>query len=76
MSNVPHWLTFSIDGRYAYVAGRKGSDDVTDVIDAATYQRVTSLGPSEDLLEVDVAGGSVTAVGNQFGIGRRVPAPP
>src|SRR4029077_19677731 len=29
----PHWLTFSIDGRFAYVAGRKGADDPTDVVD-------------------------------------------
>jgi hypothetical protein len=70
VSNIPHWITFSIDGRFAYVAGRKGSQDVTDVIDAATYQRVGSLGPSEDLLEVDFAEGSIVAVGNQFGIGR------
>lgn len=73
VSNVPHWLTFSIDGRYAYVAGRKGAGDPTDVIDSATYQRVGSLGPSEDLLEVDFAAGSVAAVGNQFGIGRYAP---
>lgn len=51
-SHVPHWLTFSIDGRFAYVAGRKGSADLTDVIDVPTYQRVSSLEPSEDLLEV------------------------
>ena len=70
VSHVPHWITFSIDGRFAYVAGRKGSDDATDVIDAATYERVSSLGPSEDLLEVDFSSGSVVAVGNQFGIGR------
>jgi hypothetical protein len=70
VSNVSHWLTFSIDGRYAYVAGRKGAGDPTDVIDASTYQRVNVLGPSEDLLEVDFAAGSVAAVGNQFGIGR------
>jgi hypothetical protein len=70
VSHVPHWITFSIDGRFAYVAGRKGGEDVTDVIDVPTYQRVSSLGPSEDLLEVDFAGGSLMAVGNQFGIGR------
>jgi DNA-binding beta-propeller fold protein YncE len=70
VSNVPHWITFNIDGRYAYVAGRKGSDDVTDVIDASTYQRIDSLAASEDLLEVDFADGSLVAVGNQFGIGR------
>ena len=70
VSHVSHWLTFSIDGRFAYVAGRKGSDDVTDVIDVPTYQRVGSLKASEDLLEIDFAGGVVVAVGNQFGIGR------
>jgi DNA-binding beta-propeller fold protein YncE len=70
VSHVPHWVTFSIDGRFAYVAGRKGSEDLTDVIDVPTYQRVSSLGPSEDLLEVDFAGGSLVGVGNQFGIGR------
>jgi hypothetical protein len=71
VSNVPHWITFSIDGRYAYVAGRKDTEDATDVIDAATYHSVGSLGPSEDLLEVDFAAGTLTAVGNQFGIGRQ-----
>jgi DNA-binding beta-propeller fold protein YncE len=71
VSNVSHWLTFSIDGRFAYVAGRKGAGDPTDVVDVSTRQRVNTLGPSEDLLEVDVAAGSVVAVGNQFGIGRK-----
>jgi len=70
VSHVPHWITFNIDGRFAYVAGRKGSEDVTDVIDVPTYQRVSSLGPSEDLLEVDFADATLVAVGNQFGIGR------
>jgi hypothetical protein len=70
ISHVSHWLTFGIDGQFAYVAGRKGSGDVTDVVDAATYERVGSLSPSEDLLEVDFDGDSVAAVGNQFGIGR------
>jgi hypothetical protein len=76
VSHVPHWLTFSIDGRFVYVAGRKGSEDVTDVIDVPTYQRVSSLGPSEDLLEVDFSGGSPVAAGNQFGIGRITSPPP
>ena len=70
VSNVSHWLTFGIDGRYAYVAGRKGSADLTEVIDVPTYQRVGSLSPSEDLLEVDFVAGELVAVGNQFGLGR------
>jgi DNA-binding beta-propeller fold protein YncE len=67
----PHWVTFGIDGRFAYVAGRKGTTDPTDVLDARTYQRVGELSGSEDLLEVDVRAGVVVAVGNQFGVGRR-----
>jgi hypothetical protein len=69
----PHWVTFDIDGRFAYVAGRKGTADPTDVIDARTDQRVGELSGSEDLLEVDMRGGAVVAVGNQFGVGRRMP---
>jgi DNA-binding beta-propeller fold protein YncE len=70
VSHTPHWLTFSIDGRFAYVAGRKGAGDPTDIIDTATYQRIGTLGPSEDLLEVDASGGIITRVGKQFGVGR------
>ena len=66
----PHWLTFTIDGRYCYVAGDKGKNQATDVVDTATYRRIGSLGPSEDLLEVDFNNGQVTATGSQFGLGR------
>ena len=66
----PHWLTFTINGRYCYVAGEKGKNQPTDVVDTATYRRIGSLGPSEDLLEVDFNNGQVTATGSQFGVGR------
>ena len=66
----PDWLTFSIDGRYCYVAGQKATGEITDVIDTSTYTRVGSLWPSEDLLEVDFSNGTVTRTGDQFGIGR------
>lgn len=66
----PHWLTFTINGRYCYVAGEKGKNQATDVVDTATYRRIGSLGPSEDLLEVDFNNGRVTATGSQFGVGR------
>jgi hypothetical protein len=75
----PDWLTFSIDGRYGYVAGRKGYGEITDIIDTSTYARVGSLAPSEDLLEVDFSNGMVTQTGDQFGVGRltnSAPEPP
>ena len=76
ISHVSHWLTFSIDGRYAYVAGRKGSGDLTDVVDASSYRRVASVAASEDLLEVDFEDGTPVAVGNQFGVGRKMGGTP
>ena len=70
-NSSPHWVTFDIGGRFAYVAGPKGADEPTDVIDARTYQRVGRLSASEDLLEVDIDATGVVAVGNQFGVGRQ-----
>ena len=74
-NSSPHWVTFDIGGRFAYVAGPKGAGDPTDVLDARTYQRVGRLSASEDLLEVDLSATGVVAVGNQFGVGRQPAAP-
>jgi hypothetical protein len=66
----PHWVTFTINGDYAYPAGPKGAGRNTDVIDTSTYARAGSIGPSEDLLEIDFDSGTITQIGNQFGVGR------
>ena len=71
----PHWVTFTINGDFAYPAGPKRGGRPTDVIDTSTYARVTAIGPSEDLLEVDVEHGRIVRVGNQFGVGRVTQAP-
>jgi hypothetical protein len=71
----PHWVTFTIDGDFAYPSGPKLGGRHTDVIDTRTYARVASIGPSEDLLEVDVENGRIVRVGNQFGVGRMTQAP-
>ena len=72
VSGVPHWVTFDMDGRYAYVSGPKGGAVQTAIIDTATYQQIGVLSGSnsEDLLEVDFGAGAVVRVGDQFGIGR------
>ncbi len=66
----PHWITFSIDGQYAYVAGPKGRGKPTDIISTSSYKRVGTIPASEDLLEIDISNGAVTDVGSQFGVGR------
>jgi hypothetical protein len=65
-----HWVTFDVTGRFAYVAPAKNSDDGTEIFDTETHMSVGLIGSSEDMIEIDFAGGRVSGVGNQFGIGR------
>lgn len=68
-----HWLTFSIAGDYAYVAPPKDSDAGTEVFDARRHASVSVIQSSEDMIEVNLAGGKVSAIGDQYGIGRKSP---
>lgn len=68
----PGWITFSLDGRFAYPS-------TGDVIDVATKKIVAGLKDergrevaSEKLLEIDFADGKLAQVGDQFGLGRVV----
>ena len=66
-----HWLTFTIRGDYAYIAPDKNSSDPTEIFDTRTHRSVGTIAASEDLLEIDFDSGRVSAVGDQYGIGRR-----
>jgi hypothetical protein len=67
-----HWLTFDIEGNYAYVAPNKSSDDDTEIFDAHTRKTLTVIGSSEDMIEIDFADGKISRVGDQYGVGRVV----
>jgi hypothetical protein len=67
-----HWMTFDIEGKYAYVAPNKSSDDATEIFDAHTHQSLGLIGSSEDMIEIDFADGKVSRVGDQYGVGRVV----
>jgi len=67
-----HWLTFDIEGNYAYVAPNKNSDDATEIFDAHTHKSLGLIGSSEDMIEIDFADGKVSRVGDQYGVGRVV----
>jgi sugar lactone lactonase YvrE len=65
----PGWITFSIDGKYAYPSSG-------EVIEVATHKILTTLEDeqghhvgSEKMLEIDFADGQPTRNGNQFGLG-------
>lgn len=71
LRDQPGWITFSIDGRYAYPS-------TGDVVDTATKRIVATLEDetgrqvqSEKLLEVDFADGKPVRAGDQFGIGQK-----
>jgi hypothetical protein len=70
LRDQPGWITFGIDGRYAYPS-------TGDVIETATRKVVAGLRDehgvevqSEKLLEIRFAGGKAVRSGDQFGIGR------
>ena len=64
------WLSFSMDGKFAY-------SSTGEIFDAATKKIVATLTDdaghqvqSEKLLDVTISNGKVTHAGNQFGVGR------
>jgi hypothetical protein len=70
LKDQPGWITFSIDGNYAYPS-------TGDVIDAKSRRIVAELKDeggrpvqSEKLLEIDFDHGRPVHAGDQFGIGR------
>jgi DNA-binding beta-propeller fold protein YncE len=67
----PGWVTFSLDGKYAYPS-------TGEVIDTATKKIVAKLTDekdrevhSEKMVEIHFTGGKPTATGDQFGLGRK-----
>jgi DNA-binding beta-propeller fold protein YncE len=67
----PGWITFSLDGKYAYPS-------TGEVIDTATKKIVTALADekggqvhSEKMVEIHVKDGAPVAAGDQFGLGRK-----
>ena len=71
LRDEPGWITFSIDGRYAYPS-------TGDVIETATRKIITGLKDekgadvqSEKLLEIDFKGDQPIRAGDQFGLGRK-----
>jgi len=67
--DMPGWVTFSIDGRFAYPS----TGDVIEVKKRAIVARLSdehdSAVQSEKMLEIDFAGDKPIRAGNQFGLG-------
>jgi DNA-binding beta-propeller fold protein YncE len=68
--DMPGWITFSLDGKYAYPS-------TGDVIDVKTRKIIATLEDqhhnsvqSEKMVEIQFSGNKAVRVGDQFGIGR------
>ncbi|MHB8500151.1 MAG: YncE family protein [Candidatus Acidiferrales bacterium] len=71
LRDQPGWITFSIDGRFAFPSTGDVVDSHTKRIVAALEDEAGRPVQSEKLLEVDFANGKPVRAGDQFGIGRK-----
>jgi hypothetical protein len=67
----PGWITFSIDGQYAYPSTGDVIDTRTRMIVAVLKDEAGRDVQSEKLVEVDFRGDEPIRTGDQFGIGRK-----
>ncbi len=65
------WLSFSMDGRFAYSSTGEIIDVATKKIVAALQDEAGRQVQSEKLLDLTIANGKVVRAGNQFGVGRK-----
>ena len=70
LRDEPGWVTFSLDGRFAWPS----TGDVIDVDSRTIVARLTdetgAAVQSEKMVEVQVRGGDIVRTGDQFGLGR------
>lgn len=65
------WLSFSMDGRFAYSSTGEIIDAKTKKIVAALQDETGRQVQSEKLLDLTIANGKVIHAGNQFGVGMK-----
>jgi len=71
LRDQPGWVTFSMDGRYAYPSTGEVIDTKTRQIVVALTDEQQRVVQSEKVVEVVLSNGKVVQTGDQFGIGRK-----
>lgn len=67
----PGWVTFSLDGTYAYLSTGEVIDVLSKRIVAALSDERGQPVHSEKMVEIDFRGSLPVAAGDQFGVGRK-----
>jgi len=65
------WVSFSMDGRFAYSSTGEIIDVATKSVVAALQDETGRQVQSEKMLDLAIANGKVVRAGNQFGVGRK-----
>jgi DNA-binding beta-propeller fold protein YncE len=71
LRDQPGWITFSIDGRYAYPSTGDVIDTHTRKVVAALKDETGREVQSEKMVEIDYSGVDPIRVGDQFGLGQK-----
>ena len=71
LRDQPGWVTFSMDGRYAYPSTGEVIDTQTKKIVVALTDEEGRMVQSEKVVEIVFEGGKPVRAGDQFGIGRK-----
>ncbi|MBO9683532.1 MAG: hypothetical protein J7502_12835 [Flavisolibacter sp.] len=70
LQDMPGWITFSIDGRYAYPSSGEVIDPKTRKILTTLKDEFHNSVASEKMVEIQFENGKAVKAGDQFGIGR------
>lgn len=70
LQDMPGWVTFSLDGKYAYPSSGEVIDVKTRKILLTLKDEFNNSVASEKVLEVQLNGNKAVRIGDQFGIGR------
>ncbi|MES1224275.1 MAG: hypothetical protein ABUT20_52760 [Bacteroidota bacterium] len=71
LRDMPGWITFSIDGKYAYPSSGEVIDVKTRKIIAELQDEFNNNVSSEKMVEIDFDGIKAIKAGDQLGIGRK-----
>jgi hypothetical protein len=70
LQDMPGWVTFTIDGKYAYPSSGEVIDVKTRKILMTLKDEHYNSVASEKMIEIQFSDNKVARIGDQFGIGR------
>ena len=70
LQDMPGWVTFSMDGKYAYPSSGEVIDVKTRKVLYLLQDEFKNTVESEKMVEVQFSGNKLVKIGDQFGIGR------